>query len=54
MLQDLDETRPVKNDYYIAEFLFGFPFAGVYILRIDNSLVDHEGRIWHTGPRFVT
>lgn len=52
-LQDLEETPAVKNDYYMAEFLLTLPAAGQYVLKIDNNLVDHEGKIWHTGPRYT-
>ena len=36
-------------DYFQAQFLLTFPAAGYYTVHIEASLLDNEGRVWHTG-----
>ena len=36
-------------DYFQAQFLLTLPAAGYYTVHIKASLLDNEGRVWHTG-----
>ena len=36
-------------DYFQAQFLLTLPTAGYYTVHIEASLLDNEGRVWHTG-----
>ena len=36
-------------DYFQAQFLLTLPVAGYYTVQIEASLLDNEGRVWHTG-----
>lgn len=36
-------------DYFQAQFLLTLPAAAYYTVHIEASLLDNEGRVWHTG-----
>ena len=36
-------------DYFQAQFLLTLPTAGYYTVHIEASLLDSEGRVWHSG-----
>lgn len=38
------------KDFFQAQFLLTLPLPGHYSVSVGASLVDHEGRVWHTGP----
>lgn len=50
-LRDLEKTEPVEKDYFQAQFLLSLPVQGYYRVKIDASLLDSEGTLWHTGPQ---
>ena len=47
----LEQTVELHHDYFTAQFLLAFPFAGIYEMHVETSLIDADDALWNTGPQ---
>lgn len=47
------QTVEPHNDYFNAQFLLAFPVAGVHHIVVEVAVLDENGDMWKTGPRYV-
>lgn len=47
----LEQTEPVKKDYFQTQFVLTLPVAGYYAVYIEACLLDDKGTVWHIGHK---
>jgi len=50
---NMSQTVNPHNDYFNAQFLLAFSMTGVHLIVVDVAVLDENGELWKTGPRYV-
>lgn len=46
------QTVEPHNDYFNTQFLLAFPVPGVHLIVVEVAVLDENGDLWKTGPRY--
>ncbi|KFM66125.1 Integrator complex subunit 7, partial [Stegodyphus mimosarum] len=50
---NLSQSVTPHYDYFHAQFLLGFPIAGIHSITIEAAVIDDKESLWKTGPKMV-
>ncbi|XP_015928651.1 integrator complex subunit 7 [Parasteatoda tepidariorum] len=49
----LSQNVTPHYDYFHAQFLLGFPIAGLHSITIEAAVIDDKESLWKTGPKMT-